>query len=162
MKRDVLTDEEMRALLSADLSAALQRPDERRDFWFTLRTAFVFCYIVGALGALVLFPDSVLGKFDLPTELYIFVKSHYVPARVFVVCVATAAYLYSWFRGFYFSYVALAATLVAAANLVNDYSTIYVFVKPEAERMVQMILFVRLLVVAMLAANFFAARDDRR
>jgi len=94
--------------------------------------------------------------------LYVFVKSHYVPARVFVACVATAAYLFSWFRGFYFSYVALAATLIAAANLVNDYSTIYVFVKPEAERMVQMILFVRLLVVGMLAANFFAARDDRR
>jgi len=158
MKRDVLTDEEMRALLAAHRDV---RPD-RRELWFALRTSFVFCYVVGALAMLLLYPDAVLGKFDLPTELYIFVKSHYVPARVFVVCVATAAYLYSWFRGFYFSYVALAATLVAAANLVNDYSTIYVFVKPEAERMVQMILFVRLLVVAMLAANFFAARDDRR
>ena len=158
MKRDVLTDEEMRALLAAHRDV---RPD-RRELWFALRTSFVFCYVVGALAMLLLYPDAVLGKFDLPTELYIFVKSHYVPARVFVVCVATAAYLYSWFRGFYFSYVALAATLVAAANLVNDYSTIYVFVKPEAERMVQMILFVRLLVVGMLAANFFAARDDRR
>jgi hypothetical protein len=158
MKRDVLTDEEMRALLAAHLDA---RPD-RRELWFALRTSFVFCYVVGALGTLLLYPDAVLGKFDLPAELYVFVKSHYVPARVFVACVATAAYLFSWFRGFYFSYVALAATLIAAANLVNDYSTIYVFVKPEAERMVQMILFVRLLVVGMLAANFFAARDDRR
>jgi hypothetical protein len=162
MKRNVLTDQEMRALLSADLSAALKKPDERRDFWFTLRTAFVFCYIIGALCALVFFPDAVLGKFDLPTELYVFVKTHYLPARIFVVGVATLAYLWCWFRGFYFSYVALAAALIAAANVANDYSTIYVFVKPEAERLVMALLGLRLFVVALLAANFFAARDDRR
>ena len=162
MKRDVLTDEEMRALLSADLAAALEKPDDSRDFWFTLRTAFVFCYIVGGLGALILFPDSMLGKFDLPTELYVFVKTHYIPARIFVVGVATIAYLWCWFRGFYFSYVALAAALIAAGNVVNDYSTIYVFVKPEAERLVMALLALRLFVVALLAANFFAARDDRR
>ena len=157
MKRTLLTDDEMRALLAADLEPQA----DRRDFWFTLRTAFVFCYVVGALGALILFPDAVLDRFDLPAELYVFVKTQYVPARIFVACIATAAYLWSWFRGFYFSYVALAATLIAAANVVNDYSTIYVFVKPEAERMVMAILALRLFVTGLLAANFFAARHDR-
>ena len=155
-QRQVLSEEELAALLAADLETV--RAQNR--FWFWVRSGFVLVYIGFMLAALLLAPDRIFAKFDIPEQLLHALTHEYVTLRVVTVVAMTALYLLSYWRGWYFPYVALAAVLIAAGNLINDFFSLYIFVKPEAMMMVQIIIAVRVLIVVFLVMNFVGARKD--
>lgn len=158
MSRRLLSDDELKALLAADLDAV--RAQNRR--WFWLRSSFVLCYIAAMLAALILFPDKVLSKFQLPSEMPKRIIDDYLDLRVMTVLGATALYLFSYWRQWYFSYVALTAVLLAIGNLINDVFTLYVYTRPEALLTIQIIIGVRLIIIGFLAMNFLSTRNEIR
>lgn len=154
----ILSEEELKALLAADLDAV--RAQNR--FWFWLRSGFVLVYIAAMVAALLLIPDRIFSKFDLPEQLVPAMTHEYVTLRLVTVLSMTALYLVSYWRNWYFPFVALAAVLIAIGNLINDFFSLYVFVKPEAMLTVQVIIAVRVFILVLLTMNFLGARKDLR
>lgn len=154
----VLSEEELKALLAADLETV--RAQNR--LWFWVRSGFVLVYIGAMLAALLLAPDRIFAKFDIPEQLVHALTHEYVTLRIVTVVAMTTLYLVSYWRGWYFPFVALAAVLIAAGNLINDFFSLYVFVKPEAMTLVQIIIAVRVLIIVFLIMNFVGARKDVR
>ena len=110
----------------------------------------------------MLAPDRIFAKFDIPEQLVHALTHEYVTLRIVTVVAMTTLYLVSYWRGWYFPFVALAAVLIAAGNLINDFFSLYVFVKPEAMTLVQIIIAVRVLIIVFLIMNFVGARKDVR
>lgn len=159
MKRKVLTEEELKELLAADLSDVHQQ--NRR--WFWARTSFCLAYIVAMVIGLTFFPDRIFAKFNLPEESASIITGSYVQLRLLVVCGATIVYLASYYFNRYFQYVSLAAVLIAIGNLVNDYFTVYVYTKPENIVPILVISAFRIVMVIFLYANFrFSLKNDLR
>ncbi len=150
MKRKVLTDDELNALLAVDLDSM----DQQNRRWFWIRTSLCLAYIVAMVLALLLFPDRIFAKFNLPDESAPIITGSYVQIRLAVILTATVLYLASYYWDRYFQYVALAAVLIAIGNFVNDYFTIYIYTKPESVGAVYLISACRVLLILLLYANF--------
>lgn len=159
MKRKVLTEEELNALLAADLDAM----DQQNRRWFWIRTGLCLAYIIAMMIGLMAFPDRIFAKFNLPEESAAVVTGSYVQFRLMVLAAATVIYLASYIWDRYFSYVAFAAILIAVGNLVNDYFTVYVYAKPDSMGVVYVISALRILIIFLLYANFrYAAKRTLR
>ena len=150
MTRELLTEDELKALLAADLDA-MERQNKR---WFWIRNALSLTYIAAMLVGLVFFPERIFAKFNLPESSAAIITGSYVQFRIAVIVVATFIYFVSYFMDRYFPYVAFAAFLIAIGNFVNDYFTIYIYAKPESTLIVYAISALRLTLIAMLYANF--------
>lgn len=150
MTRKVLTDDEMKALLAVDLLEI----DNQNRRWFWIRTGFCLAYIVAMVIGLLFFRERIFAKFDLPDESAAIITGGYVHFRVAVISLMTGLYLLSYYRNWYFSYVALASLLIGIANFITDYFTIYIYAKPESIGVVALISVLRLMMIAMLYANF--------
>ena len=150
MKRKVLTEEELTALLQVDLDA-LDRQNRR---WFWIRTGLGLAYIVAMVIALLAFPERIFAKFNLPAESAPVIMGSYVQVRLIVIVTATIVYLASYYWDRYFQYVALAAVLIAIGNFANDYFTIYIHAKPESMGAIYLISACRILLILLLYANF--------
>lgn len=159
MKRQVLTKEELKELLSADLTDVRQQ--NRR--WFWARTAFCLAYIIAMVVALTFFPDRIFAKFNLPEESASIITGSYVQLRLLVIAIATFIYLASYYFDRYFQFVSFAAVLIAIGNLVNDYFTVYVYTKPENLIPILVISMFRIMMIVFLYANFrYSLKADVR
>lgn len=158
MPRHVLSDDELKALLAADLDAL--RVQNRRWFWF--RSGFILCYLAAMLVGLIFYPDRLLSKFNLPLEMPKRIIDDYIDLRVFTVLSATAFYLVSYWRQWYFSYVALSAVLLAIGNLINDFFTLYIYARSDALFTIQLIIMLRAVIIGFLIMNFLGTRNEMR
>ncbi len=157
-QRNILSEEEVKALLAADLETV--RAQNR--LWFWLRSGFILCYVTAMIAALLLVPERIFSKFDIPAQMQHTWLDDYVWLRIVTIIGMTVLYLVSYWRSWYFPFVALAAVLIAAGNLINDFFSLYVFVKPEALGVVQFIIGLRILILGFLVMNFLGARKDVR
>lgn len=159
MKRKVLTEEELKELLAADLSDVQQQ--NRR--WFWARTSFCLAYIIAMVIGLTFFPDRIFAKFNLPEESASVITGSYVQLRLLVIGTASVIYLASYYFNRYFQYVSFAAVLIAVGNLVNDYFTVYIYTKPENLVPIMVISSIRIVMIVFLYANFrFSLKGDVR
>lgn len=155
MTRPILNEDELNALLAMGVSVQRQG---QRHFWFMARTLFVLCYIAAITLAVILFPDRILAKFNFPAALPPFASYDYLVLRVVTLVAAAALYCFSYWRDWYFSYVALGAVLMALGNLVNDYFTLYIYTRPDALMTVQAIMALRCFNIVLLIINFTSSR----
>jgi hypothetical protein len=158
MSRSLLTDEEVKALLAAEFDDV--RAQNRK--WFWLRSSFVLCYVAVMIAGLIFFPERILSKFNLPDEMSAQVTEKFLLLRITTVLAATMLYLFSYWRNWYFSHVALAAVLVAIGNLINDTFTFYIYTRPDAWFVVQAVVALRLFIIVLLVMNFLGARNEFR
>ena len=156
MGRQVLTQEEIAAIKSLDFS------DEGRSssFWFVARSCYVLTYILAAVFALALYPEQVLGKFNIASpEMAAFMRA-YVRVRVLFLCCIVPFYLWSYVRGFHFRYVSLAAFVIATTMFVNELVLFYAFAQSSSQGAVLLILSLRLSLLICLFLNFWEHRRN--
>lgn len=156
MPRQVLSEDELKALLAADLDSV--RAQNR--LWFWIRSSFILCYLTAMLVGLAFFPERILAKFHLPAEMPKRIIDDYLDLRVMTVIGATALYLFSYWRQWYFSYVALGAVLLAIGNLINDIFTLYIYARSDALLTIQIIIALRMVIVGLLVMNFLGTRNE--
>lgn len=154
----ILSDDELKALLAADLDTV--RANNRR--WFWIRSTVVLIYIAAMTITLLFFPGIVLARFDFPQEIPHGITEDYLLLRAVTVIAATVLYLFSYLRQWYFSYVALAAILIAVGNFVNDFFSLYIFIRPDAIPTLIAILCLRVLIILLLVLNFLSTRHEIR
>ena len=118
-QRHILSEDEVKALLAADLETV----KAQNSFWFWLRSGFILCYVTAMIAALLLVPERIFSKFDIPAPLQHALTHEYVMFRILTIVAMTILYLVSYWRSWYFPFVALAAVLVAVGNLINDFFT---------------------------------------
>lgn len=153
MARQILTREEIAAFNALQFSQ-----DKRSSFWFVVRSLYVLTYVLAAMVSLTLYPEQVLAKFNAATPEIVEFMHAYVLFRVLFLCVVTPFYIWSYVRGFHFTFVSLSIFVVASTMFLNEIVLFYAFAKSAAQGSVLLILALRLSLLVCLFLNFWEHR----
>ena len=153
-----MADRDLHSILAPDeLEALTAEPssDSERGLglFFRLRLGFGVAYVVATFIAFLVYPDRVLGKFDVPPLLMEEILGFFVPTRLMTVSALLIAYCFSLYKNIHFTSVSLAAIGIGTMNLINDYTVLFAFARPEAEAAVAVIVGLRIAVIVCIALN---------